>query len=77
MRDREETFITSPKEVFQQETLDMRINSLVQKVNLLEEKVNAMSKMLLEILRRTETSKSILEPKTRKAYGFEPEDEVD
>ena len=67
----------SPKEVFQQETLDMRINSLVQKVNSLEEKVNSISKMLVEILKRMETSKNILEAKTQKAYGFEPVDEVD
>jgi tetrahydromethanopterin S-methyltransferase subunit B len=76
MRDREEVFISSPKEVFQQEIVDTRIECLAQKLDSLEEKVDRLSKMMMEILRRLEPSKNIFEVRTQKRYGFEAEEEV-
>ena len=73
----EETFILSPKEVFQQEAPYTKIDSLAEKINSLEERVDRISKILAEILERLEPTENILKAVTRKTYGFTPEDEVD
>jgi len=78
MRDKEETFISAPKSVFQPDVAeDDRIDSLSRKLDSLEAKVNSMSRILIDILRKLEPSRNILEAKTQKRYGFTPEDEVD
>ena len=77
MKEREEKFILSPSEVFQQDIIDRRIDFLVEKVNSLEQKVNKISEMLTEVLKRTEQSPTILEVSSSKKYGFESEPDLD
>jgi uncharacterized protein YydD (DUF2326 family) len=77
MRDREETFIFGSKEIFQQDIIDRRIDFLVDKVNSLEQKVNKISEMLAEISKKLGPSETILEVRSNKPYGFEPEEKFD
>jgi hypothetical protein len=58
MRGREETFILSPTQVFQQEIVDTRMDYLIQRMSLLEEKVNEIAKLLAEISKKLESSKT-------------------
>ena len=77
MRDKEETFVFGPKEFLSQELVDTRMDFLVQRMNSLEDKVNKISEMLTELLKKIGPSENILEVKSQRAYGFEPEDRVD
>jgi hypothetical protein len=77
MRDREETFVLTPSQVFQQDLVDRRIDFLVERLVSLEKKIDNMSKILIEILRKLEPAEDVLEAKIQKIYGFEPKTEID
>lgn len=79
MRDKEETFVLSPSQIFQQDIVDRRMDFLVEKMVSLEERIDKISKTLTEILGKLEPpcEEGVLEVRTQKVYGFEPKDEVD
>ncbi len=52
MRDKEETFILGPSQVFQQDIVDRRMDFLVEKIVSLEKKIDKMSETLEEILKK-------------------------
>jgi len=77
MRDKEETFVLSSSQVFQQDIVDRRVDFLVERLVSLEKKIDNMSKILIEILRKLEPTEDVLKAKIQRIYGFEPKTEVD
>ena len=77
MREEEEKFIRSPMGVFQQESVYIKIDVLTRKMDLLEQRIGQVSKILNEILSRLEPSENFFESKITKKYGFEAQTEFD
>ena len=77
MREEDERFVVHPRETYQQRIIFTKIEEIEKKIRTLDEKIDKMSKMLSDVLRKKENGRVLSPVKSQKIYGFEPEDEVD
>jgi len=77
MREEDERFVVHPRETYQQRIVIARIEEMEQRIRVLVEKIDKMSKLLTDVLRKQENNIVLTPIRSQKIYGFEPEDEVD
>lgn len=77
VRDEDEKFEMHPGEAYAQRLTLNRLEEIINRMRILEEQMERLSKLLTETLLKEENSKVLTPIKSQKIYGFEPEADVD
>lgn len=76
MNNEEERFDRHPS-IAHEKAVSARIEDLSNRMHAMEGKMDKISRMLNEILKKNESHEILMPKMQKKNYGFEPEDEVD